>query len=52
MWIEKRRVPTSAGELAVVDTGDPDAPPVVLIHGFGTSSFVWRRLIPMLFFAH
>ena len=48
MWIEKRRVPTPAGELAVVDTGDPDAPPVVLIHGFGTSSFLWRRLIPLL----
>lgn len=48
MWIEKRRVPTPAGELAVVDTGDPEAPPVVLIHGFGTSSFLWRRLIPLL----
>jgi pimeloyl-ACP methyl ester carboxylesterase len=46
--IEKRRVPTSAGELAVIDTGDPEAPPVVLIHGFGTSSFLWRRLIPLL----
>jgi len=48
VWIEKRRVPTPAGELAVVDTGDPEAPPVVLIHGFGTSSFLWRRLIPLL----
>ncbi len=48
MWIEKRRVPTPAGELAVVDTGDPEAPPLVLIHGSGTSSFLWRRLIPLL----
>ena len=48
MWIEKRRVATSAGDLAVVDAGDPEAPPVVLLHGFGTSSFLWRRLIPLL----
>jgi pimeloyl-ACP methyl ester carboxylesterase len=47
VWIEKRRVRTSSGELAIVDTGDPEAPAVVLIHGFGTSSFLWRRLIPM-----
>lgn len=48
MWIEKRRVPTSAGELAIVDAGDPEAPPVVLLHGFPTSSFLWRSLVPLL----
>ena len=48
MWIEKRRVPTRSGELAVVDVGDPEAPPVVLLHGFPTSSFLWRSIVPLL----
>jgi pimeloyl-ACP methyl ester carboxylesterase len=48
VWAEKRRVATSAGELAVVDAGNDEAPPVVLLHGFGTSSYLWRQLIPLL----
>lgn len=44
----KRRVRISAGELAVVDTGEPDAPPVLFLHGFPTSSFLWRAFLPML----
>ncbi|HEX2424668.1 MAG TPA: alpha/beta fold hydrolase [Actinomycetota bacterium] len=44
----KRRVRISAGELAVVDAGDPDAPPVLFLHGFPTSSFLWRAFVPML----
>jgi pimeloyl-ACP methyl ester carboxylesterase len=47
-WREKRRVRVSAGELAFVDAGDPEAPPVVLLSGGFTSSYVWRQLIPML----
>jgi pimeloyl-ACP methyl ester carboxylesterase len=42
------RVRLDAGELAFVDAGDPEAPPVVLLSGGLTSSFVWRQLIPML----
>ncbi len=42
----KRRSPTSGGELAYTDDGD--GPPVVLIHGFPQSSFVWRDLGPLL----
>ena len=47
-WIDKRRVRVSGGEFAVVDEGDPEAPPVVLLAGGMTSSYAWRRLIPML----
>jgi 2-hydroxymuconate-semialdehyde hydrolase len=42
----KRRSPTSGGELAYTDDGE--GPPVVLIHGFPQSSFVWRDLGPLL----
>ena len=42
----KRRSSTSGGELAYTDDGD--GPPVVLIHGFPQSSFVWRDLGPLL----
>jgi pimeloyl-ACP methyl ester carboxylesterase len=48
IWAEKRRLRVSAGELAFVDAGDPEAPPVVLLSGGFTSSYVWRQLIPML----
>jgi len=48
VWTEKRRVATRDGELAVVERGDPGSPAVVLLHGVGTSSFLWRHLIPLL----
>jgi pimeloyl-ACP methyl ester carboxylesterase len=47
-WIEKRRAAVPGGELAFVDEGDPDSPPVLLVHGDLTSSFLWRHLVPML----
>ena len=34
---EKRRVRVPSGELAVVEAGDPEAPPVVLLSGGFTS---------------
>ena len=36
----------SGGAMAYVDEGE--GPPVVLLHGFPTSSFLWRREIPLL----
>jgi pimeloyl-ACP methyl ester carboxylesterase len=33
---------------AVVDAGPRDGPPVVLVHGFGGSTFSWRLTIPAL----
>ncbi len=43
---ERRRVGTSGGELSYVEAGD--GPPVVLLHGFPSSSYLWRREIPLL----
>lgn len=39
--LEYQRLATSAGELAYADLGE--GPPVLLLHGFPTSSFLWRR---------
>jgi pimeloyl-ACP methyl ester carboxylesterase len=47
-WTEKRRVMIPQGELALVEGGDPEAPPVVLLSGGFTSSYLWRGLIPLL----
>ncbi len=46
-WSEKRRVEISAGSLALVEMGEPDDPAVVLLHGIGTSSFLWRNVAPL-----
>ena len=46
MLVEKRRIATSGGELAVLDVGE--GPAVVLLHGFPLSSFQWREFIPHL----
>jgi len=43
---KKRRVTVSGGELAYVDAGE--GPAVVLLHGFPTSSFLWRGLVHLL----
>src|SRR5205814_9374935 len=42
----KQRFRTSGGELAYVDEGD--GPAVVLLHGFPTSSYLWRSFVPPL----
>ena len=43
---EKRRARTSGGDLAYLDLGE--GPPVVLLHGFPQSSFLWRDLAGLL----
>jgi 2-hydroxymuconate-semialdehyde hydrolase len=43
---QRRRARVSGGELAYVDVGD--GPPVLLLHGFPTSSYLWRREIWLL----
>jgi pimeloyl-ACP methyl ester carboxylesterase len=44
--LDLRRVALSTGELAYADEGD--GPAVVLLHGFPTSSHLWRDLVPIL----
>jgi pimeloyl-ACP methyl ester carboxylesterase len=34
--------------LRLVESGDPHAPPVLLVHGFGASAYQWRFLLPVL----
>jgi pimeloyl-ACP methyl ester carboxylesterase len=46
--LEKRRARVPGGELAYLDLGDPEAPPVLMLHGFPTSSHLWRNLAPLL----
>jgi pimeloyl-ACP methyl ester carboxylesterase len=40
-------VPTPTGPVSVVDTGG-DAPVAVFVHGVGTSSALWRNVIPLV----
>jgi pimeloyl-ACP methyl ester carboxylesterase len=44
----RRRVPGDGIELAVLDDGDPDAPAVLLVHGFPDSADLWRHQVPAL----
>jgi len=46
----KRRFRSSGGELAYVDEGE--GPAVVLLHGFPTSSHIWRAFVPSLAARH
>jgi len=46
---EMRRIPLSTGvELDVQVAGSPDAPPVILLHGFPESHRTWRDVVPDL----
>jgi pimeloyl-ACP methyl ester carboxylesterase len=45
--LELHRAPVSVGEIAYVDEGDPESPAVVFLHGFPTSSYLWRELVPL-----
>jgi 2-hydroxymuconate-semialdehyde hydrolase len=46
MTVELHRASVSGGDLAYVDEGD--GPAVVLLHGFPTSSHLWRDVVPLL----
>jgi 2-hydroxymuconate-semialdehyde hydrolase len=43
---EPKRARVSGGEISFVDMGE--GPPVLLLHGFPTSSFLWRREVWLL----
>ena len=42
------RVPVGGGAALCVERYGQGAPPLVLLHGFGTSSFYWRAVAPIL----
>ncbi|WP_235875191.1 alpha/beta fold hydrolase [Saccharopolyspora aridisoli] len=42
----RRTVHTSLGEAFVLESGSPDAPPLVLLHGSGTNTAMWRAEFP------
>lgn len=47
--IEQRRLPLASGiTMNVVLAGPPQAPPVILVHGFPESHRTWRDLVPLL----
>lgn len=39
---------SSGVHLSVTTSGDPDAPAIVLVHGFPDSHAVWDRIVPLL----
>jgi len=41
-------VAAPAGPIHAIETGDPEAPPVLLLHGFPEFWWSWRRQIPAL----
>lgn len=45
-FVDKRRTETSGGVMAYVDAGEGN--PVLLLHGFPLSSFLWRSFVPLL----
>jgi pimeloyl-ACP methyl ester carboxylesterase len=47
MYIEHLRIPVGAGALHVERLGRGGRP-IVLLHGFGTCAFLWRRIAPLL----
>src|SRR3954454_11404476 len=44
----QRRVAGDGIELEVLDEGAPPAPPVLLVHGFPDSSYLWRHQVEAL----
>ncbi|MEP6766343.1 MAG: alpha/beta fold hydrolase [Gemmatimonadaceae bacterium] len=47
MYIEHLHIPVGAGALHVERVGR-GGQPIVLLHGFGTCAFLWRRVLPQL----
>ena len=47
MHIEHLRIPVGAGHLHAERVGR-GGPPIVFLHGFGTSAFLWRNVAPIL----
>lgn len=46
--VDKQFVEVHGRRMAHVELGDPDADPIVFLHGNPTSSFLWRHVMPHL----
>lgn len=45
-WTEKKFETVNGRRMAYVEMGDPDADPIVFLHGNPTSSYLWRNIMP------
>ena len=45
--LQRRRARVSGVDMAFIEEGDPESPAVVFLHGFPTSSFLWREFVPL-----
>jgi haloalkane dehalogenase len=45
--LQRRRARVSGVDMAFIEEGDPQDPAVVFLHGFPTSSFLWREFVPL-----
>jgi haloalkane dehalogenase len=45
--LQRRRARVSGVDMSFVEEGDPENPAVVFLHGFPTSSFLWREFVPL-----
>jgi haloalkane dehalogenase len=45
--LQRHRARVSGIEMSFVEEGDPENPAVVFLHGFPTSSFLWREFVPL-----
>ncbi len=45
--LEKKRIGLPFGGMAFVEEGDPEEPAVVFLHGYPTSSYLWREFVPL-----
>lgn len=46
MKLTKKSVQVLGRQMAYRESGDPDGPPIVFLHGNPTSSFLWRNVMP------
>lgn len=45
---EYRFIEVKGSRMAYVEAGDPNGPPILLVHGNPTSAYLWRNVIPQL----
>jgi haloalkane dehalogenase len=46
LHLEPNHTEVQGTRMAWLETGDPDGPPIVFLHGNPTSSYLWRNVLP------